>query len=390
MPPSLRWDIFCRVVDNFGDAGVCWRLARQLAREHGNRGDAVDRRPREPRAARPGARAATAPTRPSDGIRVRRLDARSPASSRSPDVVIEAFGCGLPDALRRTRMARGRGRRCWIVLEYLTAEPWIDASTRCLRRTRACRSRASSGFRASRRRPAACCAKRICSTRATRSQPTRARGGVLARARATRRRAGRRCTVSLFCYANRRAARAARRVGRRRRARRLPGSGRRRALGARRAGPAAPCRIRGATAAARPAHARRRAVRRPGRVRPAAVGVRPQLRARRGLLRARAMGGAALRLARLPAGRRRALAKLDAFLDRGSRAASPDSGCARRSARSGTRGTRATPPPPRDAWPALPGRACPGSASSPGAWARGARAASSDLAEELVEFCESR
>jgi hypothetical protein len=33
--PSLRWDIFCRVVDNFGDGGVCWRLARQLAAEHG-------------------------------------------------------------------------------------------------------------------------------------------------------------------------------------------------------------------------------------------------------------------------------------------------------------------------------------------------------------------
>ena len=35
MAPSLRWDIFCRVVDNFGDAGVSWRLARQLAHEHG-------------------------------------------------------------------------------------------------------------------------------------------------------------------------------------------------------------------------------------------------------------------------------------------------------------------------------------------------------------------
>ena len=30
MPPR-RWDLFCRVVDNFGDAGVCWRLARDLA-----------------------------------------------------------------------------------------------------------------------------------------------------------------------------------------------------------------------------------------------------------------------------------------------------------------------------------------------------------------------
>lgn len=34
-PPSGRWDLFCSVVDNFGDIGVCWRLARQLAAEHG-------------------------------------------------------------------------------------------------------------------------------------------------------------------------------------------------------------------------------------------------------------------------------------------------------------------------------------------------------------------
>ncbi len=27
-------DIFCAVVDNYGDIGVCWRLARQLAHEH--------------------------------------------------------------------------------------------------------------------------------------------------------------------------------------------------------------------------------------------------------------------------------------------------------------------------------------------------------------------
>lgn len=29
------WDIFCSVVDNYGDIGVTWRLARQLAAEHG-------------------------------------------------------------------------------------------------------------------------------------------------------------------------------------------------------------------------------------------------------------------------------------------------------------------------------------------------------------------
>lgn len=30
----VTWDIFCSVVDNYGDIGVTWRLARQLAAEH--------------------------------------------------------------------------------------------------------------------------------------------------------------------------------------------------------------------------------------------------------------------------------------------------------------------------------------------------------------------
>jgi uncharacterized repeat protein (TIGR03837 family) len=31
LSPQLNWDIFCNVVDNFGDIGVCWRLACNLA-----------------------------------------------------------------------------------------------------------------------------------------------------------------------------------------------------------------------------------------------------------------------------------------------------------------------------------------------------------------------
>ena len=31
----MRADIFCRVVDNYGDIGVCWRLARRLAQVPG-------------------------------------------------------------------------------------------------------------------------------------------------------------------------------------------------------------------------------------------------------------------------------------------------------------------------------------------------------------------
>ncbi|TCJ20195.1 DUF2331 family protein, partial [Parasulfuritortus cantonensis] len=34
MRPGYDWDLFCAVVDNYGDIGITWRLARQLASEH--------------------------------------------------------------------------------------------------------------------------------------------------------------------------------------------------------------------------------------------------------------------------------------------------------------------------------------------------------------------
>ena len=30
----MRWDIFCQIIDNYGDAGICWRLARSLATQY--------------------------------------------------------------------------------------------------------------------------------------------------------------------------------------------------------------------------------------------------------------------------------------------------------------------------------------------------------------------
>ena len=34
----MLWDLFCRVIDNHGDLGVCWRLARDLAARGERRG----------------------------------------------------------------------------------------------------------------------------------------------------------------------------------------------------------------------------------------------------------------------------------------------------------------------------------------------------------------
>jgi hypothetical protein len=41
----MRWDLFCRVIDNHGDLGVCWRLAARPGRR-GDQGAAVGRRRR--------------------------------------------------------------------------------------------------------------------------------------------------------------------------------------------------------------------------------------------------------------------------------------------------------------------------------------------------------
>jgi uncharacterized repeat protein (TIGR03837 family) len=129
-PPAMtvalrRWDIFCKVVDNFGDAGVSWRLARQLVAEHGLDVTLwIDR---------PAALACIAPGVSPDtdvqcacGVTVRRWG-EPPAAADPADVVIEAFGCGLPAPYLAAMAARATPPP-WFVLEYLSAEPWVDAT----------------------------------------------------------------------------------------------------------------------------------------------------------------------------------------------------------------------------------------------------------------------
>jgi uncharacterized repeat protein (TIGR03837 family) len=119
----LRWDIFCRVVDNYGDVGVCWRLARQLAAEH----------PAEVRLwidelqslARlcPTVSSETAEQRVGS-VEIRHWLAEFPQVSAA-DVVIEAFACELPDSYLAAMMRRADAP-AWINLEYLSAEAWVE------------------------------------------------------------------------------------------------------------------------------------------------------------------------------------------------------------------------------------------------------------------------
>ncbi|HEY2816469.1 MAG TPA: elongation factor P maturation arginine rhamnosyltransferase EarP [Casimicrobiaceae bacterium] len=122
---AQRYDIFCKVVDNYGDAGVSWRLARQLVREHEIAVTLwIDALPSLAKIA-PG----IDPTRDvqsSNGVRVRAWQ-EAFLRIELPDVVIEAFGCGLPDAYVDA-MATAQRAPIWVNLEYLSAEPWVESA----------------------------------------------------------------------------------------------------------------------------------------------------------------------------------------------------------------------------------------------------------------------
>ena len=124
--PAPRWDIFCAVVDNYGDAAVAWRLARMLAAEHALTVRLyIDALPSLVSLA-----PAIDPER--DVQRVGRVEVRRWAGPRATfprtrpgGIVIEAFGCGLPAPYLRAMAARERPP-VWINLEYLSAEKWIE------------------------------------------------------------------------------------------------------------------------------------------------------------------------------------------------------------------------------------------------------------------------
>jgi len=116
----MRWDVFCRVIDNFGDIGVCWRLCADLgARGHTVRlwvDDASALSWMAPHGA--------------PGVDVRPwAEAEGPTQAEAicpGDVVIEAFGCNPPDAFL-ARMQRPQPP-AWVNLEYLSAEDYVERS----------------------------------------------------------------------------------------------------------------------------------------------------------------------------------------------------------------------------------------------------------------------
>lgn len=130
-----RWTIFCAMIDNFGDIGVCWRLACQLRQEHGIDVDLwVDDWASAGRfisAQQPALTwLAEADMLVLSGVTVLRWhkpwadDRDSEQRIAASDCVIEAFGCELPEPVKLALAGR-QTPLVWINLEYLSAENWV-------------------------------------------------------------------------------------------------------------------------------------------------------------------------------------------------------------------------------------------------------------------------
>ena len=122
MVSSRLWDIFCKVIDNYGDIGVCWRLARQLAA----RGQTVRLWVDDASALRWMAPEGC------KGVEVRPWTSPLALDGLPPgQVLIEAFGCEIPQEFVQRyvdwRDADGLSA-AWINLEYLSAEPYVERS----------------------------------------------------------------------------------------------------------------------------------------------------------------------------------------------------------------------------------------------------------------------
>ena len=118
---SESCDIFCNVIDNYGDIGVCWRLARQLAQEHSlavrlwvDDLSSLAKLCHETDA--------TLESQHCRGVEVRRWADPFP-EAQPAELVIEAFACKLPQGYIEAMAEQQQS--VWVNLEYLSAEDWV-------------------------------------------------------------------------------------------------------------------------------------------------------------------------------------------------------------------------------------------------------------------------
>jgi uncharacterized repeat protein (TIGR03837 family) len=122
--------IFCKVVDNYGDIGICWRLARQFHHEHGIAVTLWVDDLRSFQRIWPSVDTHAA-VQMREGVQVRHWDGQDGVFSPSEvaDIVIEFFGVDIPPGYIAA-MAQCEPRPVWINYEGLSAEAWVEGCHR--------------------------------------------------------------------------------------------------------------------------------------------------------------------------------------------------------------------------------------------------------------------
>jgi uncharacterized repeat protein (TIGR03837 family) len=124
LAPSLA--IFCRVVDNYGDVGICWRLARQLQQEHGVAVTLwVDNLQSFQRICPDVVLDADVQCLAGVTVRFWRDQDGVFSAGDVADMVIEFFACDIPPGYIAA-MAQCMPRPVWLNLEGLSAEEWVE------------------------------------------------------------------------------------------------------------------------------------------------------------------------------------------------------------------------------------------------------------------------
>ncbi len=119
----VRVSIFCRIVDYFGDAGFCWRLAIALKRLGASNVNLIIDRINILDQLRGTQREPGVTVMPWN-VTQERWEKQGVPAHEQCDLVIEAFACDPPDVYLHSLPAHAQ----WITLDYLATEPWADTA----------------------------------------------------------------------------------------------------------------------------------------------------------------------------------------------------------------------------------------------------------------------
>ncbi|NVD97205.1 elongation factor P maturation arginine rhamnosyltransferase EarP [Massilia sp. BJB1822] len=126
MTQATSLALFCKVVDNYGDIGICWRFARQLAQEHGIAVTLwVDDLHTFQRICPEVQTGAALQQIGAIAVRHWATQEGEFAPADIADIVIEFFGCEIPPGYIAA-MAECEPRPVWLNLEGLSAEEWVE------------------------------------------------------------------------------------------------------------------------------------------------------------------------------------------------------------------------------------------------------------------------